>query len=592
MKHLLPKPILTRLSFFISAVLFTLLIIPQIFAQGSGKAVSFDGTNDYVNIPDNSAIHSLSAVTIEMWFKCTGASINFLCAKAIEQLEIHTTNSNGIRFIPTTRVYLDSPNDAFIPGQWVHLACVYDPSQSLGKIYINGNDVSAVNNGSNPITTAITTSSNSFRLGLRSDNYYPYQGQIDEVRIWNLARTQDEIQANMCKKLTGSEANLVGYWRLDDGSGTNANDETANNNDGTLTNGPTWGWSGAAIGDASAYDYTGTNPGDFSVNLAHTNGDDITATGDGGTVSGIQVYRVDETSMRTGATAPNENWIIDPLRFWGVFIAGTSPTYTLSYNYDGYPGITDESDLDLAARDNLSDDSWTDANAILNTTANTLTLTGQTGTEYAPGSQTGANPLPVGLNTFSAAIVKEGIKLSWQTETEVNNYGFDIERSTDKQNWTKLGFVTGNGNSNSPKDYSYVDEDIKNQTNGKYYYRLKQIDTDGSYKYSETIEVDWTNGVTDVNDDSNLPKEFSLSQNYPNPFNPTTTINYRIPEQSFVNIKVYNMLGEVVALLVNENKGAGNYSLHFDGSDLPSGTYLYKIQAGDYYEVKKMVLIK
>ncbi|GAB6283406.1 MAG: hypothetical protein STSR0008_21720 [Ignavibacterium sp.] len=483
--------------------------------------------------------------------------------------------------------------DYQFPNRWQHVAAVRDAT-SL-KMYVNGVLVKT----SDAFTQSDydLSNTNDLLVGFGQQDYF--KGTIDEVRIWSDVRTQDEIQANMCKKLTGSEANLVGYWRLDDGSGITAADASGNGNTGTLTNGPNWGWSGAAIGDASAYDYTGTNPSDFSVNITHLDGDDITATGDGGTVSGIQVYRVDETSMRDGATAPT-NWTMDPFRYWGVFIAGTSPTYSLSYNYDGHPGITDESDLDLATRDNLSGDSWADANATLDQALNTLTLTGQTGTEYALGSQTSVNPLPVELTSFTSNILSSGVELKWQTATEVNNYGFDVERSTDKQNWTNLGFVAGNGNSNSPKDYSYVDEDIKNQVNGKYYYHLKQIDTDGSYEYSETIEVDWTKGVTDVNDSKSLPNEFALSQNYPNPFNPTTKIKYTITaspisspkERTFVRLIVYDVLGNEIATLVNEEKAPGEYEVEFNGKGLSSGMYFYKIEAGNFVQIKKMILLK
>ena len=198
--------------------------------------------------------------------------------------------------------------------------------------------------------------------------------------------------------------------------------------------------------------------------------------------------------------------------------------------------------------------------------------------------------LPVELSSFSAAVIGQNVKINWTTETEVNNYGFEVERMSDVKgqtpsSWKKLGFVNGNGNSNSPKNYSFNDKDVKG---GKYSYRLKQIDNDGQFEFSKTIEVD-----------INLPLEFSLNQNYPNPFNPTTTIKYSIPnvtlsgvEGSRVQLKIYDVLGNEVATLVNENKPAGSYEVNFDAEGLTSGIYFYKLQAGSFVQTKKMILIK
>jgi len=130
------------------------------------------------------------------------------------------------------------------------------------------------------------------------------------------------------------------------------------------------------------------------------------------------------------------------------------------------------------------------------------------------------------------------IELHWQTETEVDNYGFDIERSTTDDNWEKIGFVEGHGNSNSPKLYAFTD---KNPAGGSIFnYRLKQIDTDGKFEYSNIIEVEL------------IPNEFVLYQNYPNPFNPTTTIKYALPFESMVKIVLYNSLGEQVEVILNK----------------------------------------
>lgn len=191
------------------------------------------------------------------------------------------------------------------------------------------------------------------------------------------------------------------------------------------------------------------------------------------------------------------------------------------------------------------------------------------------------SPLPVELSTFSAVNLQNGINLEWRTETEVNNYGFEVERkNSDSQNgqWQTLGFVEGYGNSNSPKNYSFIDEGI---TSGKYSYRLKQIDNDGKYEYSKPIEVD----LGTVN-------TYELSQNYPNPFNPITTISFTISSAKQVKLSVFNSIGEKVEDLVNEVKEAGTYTVNFNAQNLPSGTYYYRIQTNDYTQTKKMILLK
>jgi len=190
--------------------------------------------------------------------------------------------------------------------------------------------------------------------------------------------------------------------------------------------------------------------------------------------------------------------------------------------------------------------------------------------------------IPVELVSFNADVSNNFVKLNWLTITEKNNYGFEIERSknsTDKSdNWEKIGFVKGKGTTTEIQSYAFNDEYLPA---GKYSYRLKQIDFDGTTSYSNIIEVD-----------IDLPNAFSLEQNYPNPFNPSTTINYQIPELSFVTLKVYDVLGSEVATLVNKELPVGNYEIEFDATTLPSGIYFYRLQAGSFVETKKMVLMK
>jgi hypothetical protein len=188
-------------------------------------------------------------------------------------------------------------------------------------------------------------------------------------------------------------------------------------------------------------------------------------------------------------------------------------------------------------------------------------------------------PLPVELAYFAGVINGNKIEIRWRTETEVNNYGFDIERTKDNSDWLTIGFVEGHGNSNSPKQYNFSDTEI--EQSGEYYYRLKQIDNDGTYEYSDVVTVE-----------VGVPNKFYVSQNYPNPFNPSTRIDFTLPEKQLVSLRIYNTLGELVAELVNEEKEAGSYSVTFDASRLPSGVYIYRLQTSAFVENKKMTLIK
>lgn len=206
-----------------------------------------------------------------------------------------------------------------------------------------------------------------------------------------------------------------------------------------------------------------------------------------------------------------------------------------------------------------------------------------TGTEQSIPSTLTNFPLPVELTSFTATANQNGVNLKWQTKTEVNNYGFEVERKVGNgkladRGWEKIGFASGHGNSNSPKDYAFVD---KNPVGGsKFIYRLKQIDNDGKFTYSNEVEAEI------------VPNEFKLDQNYPNPFNPATNIKFALPKAARVTLVVYNLLGEKVGELLNEEKEAGYYEVQFDGSSMSSGVYIFRLTAEKFVQTKKMTLIK
>jgi hypothetical protein len=190
------------------------------------------------------------------------------------------------------------------------------------------------------------------------------------------------------------------------------------------------------------------------------------------------------------------------------------------------------------------------------------------------------NPLPVELVSFTALQAGNKVNLNWSTATETNNSGFEILRFTQNDNngWQKIGFVQGYGTTTELQHYSFTDDNL---IAGVYSYRLKQIDYDGTFSYSDVIEVDFTGAV-----------EFTLEQNYPNPFNPSTTIRYSLPSAGEIELSVFDVFGSELEILVNQWQPAGNYIIDFDASHLSSGIYFYRLNAGSFSQTKKLILLK
>jgi photosystem II stability/assembly factor-like uncharacterized protein len=188
--------------------------------------------------------------------------------------------------------------------------------------------------------------------------------------------------------------------------------------------------------------------------------------------------------------------------------------------------------------------------------------------------------VPVELVSFSAEVVSGKVGLSWITATEINNYGFEVERrNAETEVWSNVGFVNGNGSSTEMHYYSFADNSV---SAGKYFYRLKQLDFSGSYEYSSEVEVT----VIEVLND------FTLQQNYPNPFNPSTKISFSIPQSGYTSLKVFDVLGNEVANIIEGELSAGSYELRFDASGLSSGIYFYSLTSVEFTKTMKMILSK
>ena len=193
-----------------------------------------------------------------------------------------------------------------------------------------------------------------------------------------------------------------------------------------------------------------------------------------------------------------------------------------------------------------------------------------------------AGSLPVELTSFAAVTDNRNVTLNWSTATELNNSGFQIERSSGSE-FQSVGFIAGHGTTTEVQNYSFVDQNV---VAGNYSYRLKQIDFNGNFEYSDVVEVE----VLGV-------KEFTLGQNYPNPFNPSTSINFSLAVDSKVSLRIFDVLGQEVATLVNGQLAAGSQRVSFDASSLNSGVYFYRIDADGidgqkFSSTRKMILTK
>jgi hypothetical protein len=273
------------------------------------------------------------------------------------------------------------------------------------------------------------------------------------------------------------------------------------------------------------------------------------------------------------------------LRYYDISPAnnsGLNATLVFMYDESELNGKT-ESDLTLfRSTDNGA--TWTGMGGTVNVSANTVTLAGVNSfSRWTLGGV--SNPLPVELVSFTAIARRLNVELRWKAATEMNNYGFEIERAEVRSekseiSWNNVGFVEGNGTTNAPKQYSFTD---KNLISGKYSYRLKQIDRDGKFKYSQEVEVVVGSAL----------KVFMLEQNYPNPFNPTTTIGFTLQESGMTTLKIYDAIGREVATLVNENLEAGVYHQRtFDASPLASGIYIARLLAHGQTQIRKIVLLR
>ncbi|MBL4710509.1 MAG: T9SS type A sorting domain-containing protein, partial [Flavobacteriales bacterium] len=471
-------------------------------------ALDFDGTNDYVALGNPAQLQITGDMTIEMWVKPDNFSARRNpYAKAYGGEGTITQEVSGtLSYYYGTAGSNTTPYQGFgsstplTLNEWNHIAIVRDLTNMRLYWYING----VLTSQTNANYATATSGGNSVFIG--SGYVSNYDGQIDELRVWNTVRTQAEIRSKMCSKLSGLETGLAAYYRFDTGSGSTLVDVSSNGLDGLLTNSPNWVTSSASIGDNSVYLYT-TNWTGQSLTQSHCGGESLTVDNMSGSPDGVHIYYVDRAPLAIGGiTGLGGND-----RYFGVLkINAAAATYTASYDYASNPYIGgNEPTLELFKRTNNSSTLWVNSVAVLNTSTKTLVTTAQ-GTEFILGSSSGIISLPIELISFEAQMQNNKVELKWLTQSETNNDYFTIERSLTLEDWNEVLKMDGAGNSYRRLEYYGIDD---KPLRGVSYYRLKQTDYDGQFSYSEIVAVKFKGEAIFKEDLFIFPNPISAGEN-------------------------------------------------------------------------------
>ena len=592
---------LTMKKIFI--LLYLYITFGILYAQGGDKSLSFASSgSQYGRIPISNSLSGFTTFTLEFWYNETSLSSGDEKVVGTEPAN-STTGAWYISRSSSSLYYgAQDTDNTTVSGSygtanqsiWQHLAVTYD--NTTLRFFVDGVAVStstgsleSIGNSSDDITinrhTWSSGSSSSSRL----------TGEIDELRISNTARYTSNFSPPHYE--FSSDANTAGLWHFND----NFNDASSNSNDGTLVNSASYTTSYAPIGDLNSsyktsveaiWKVSGTSASDASDGLTMTVGSALStgnfavfgnnntsgiSTSDLGSVGSTdrtgRIWQVDESGTVAGTITID---ISDATSNAG-HSSGTASNYILLYR-SGTSG-----DFSSAA-----------TGASISGDAVSFTSVSLADGYYALGAQSDAS-LPVELTSFEVLDTRDnGITLHWITESEINNLGFILDRRTPTIDWIEIAsFVTdtelqGQGSVSHQTIYTYTDNTvIDNET---YDYRIADVDYDGNKVYHSMT-------VMGVSPGTAVPLSFVLHQNYPNPFNPITQIKYELPKASLVNITIYDMIGRIVNNLVSSQQTAGYKSLQWNatnnrGQPVSAGVYLYKIQAGEFRQTKKMILLK
>lgn len=529
---------------------------------GAGNALAFDGTNDQVEIPNSSLTNfGTGNFTIEAWVKTNATNRTIfetanagltrrkeLIIDGSGTLVGKVTGSNGTATMTGSVI-----ND----NEWHHVALVYSSGSS--SLYVDGANTSTSN-----VDAGNTDTGTPLFLGRNAAGGSFFLGQIDELRIWNTARTESNIRSKMCSKLDFDNADLVAYFQLDESGGSSmaldiARSQTATLQGFAFTASSGWLTSGARLGDYSTFVY-----GARTLSFANPSGSgetdnlniSVPVSGNPTAPIGIHLYYVEGAPNVTTLPAGLNSY--DDSRYWGILILGPATyTYSATYNYATNSNVNLDTGIEFIYRADNAATSWIRASGgvtnTLTTSIKRLVINGLTGTEILLASPI-TRALPISLLTFEVSKNnEESIALDWQTISETNNAYFEIQRSADSQDFETLAQVEGQGNSQALTDYQWIDYQ---PLSGFNYYRLKQIDQDGQFSFSPIRGIRF------------LPLwQVSL---YPNPSQEKINISFSQNLNRSIPLVILNQQGQKVREL-NISKDVRSHQ--FIVKDLPAGIY-------------------
>ena len=574
-------------------------------SMGSGKALAFDGQNDCVSIPGalSDSLAGGTAITIEFWFKGNVFQSPVRIQSDQGYIVAGWGENNPTYIISTDGGTLEgiSPGSesTIEDGNWHHCAMVWQKNTVNGfNAYLDGKIVSSRTSADvdlPPFSNAVGY------LGsyLGTDEYI--NGTLDEVRIWNVARSAEEIRQNMCKSFFLGDVNgLLLSYNFNQLSGSTTVTDLCNDLNGSLQNmneNAVWIPSGAPIGTNScllqstipmqigsygqccSVSLNGTPDIDNYLNLYHF-------AGESGTISNADI-----------GSWPNDVIARADIT-WGFHATG-EVSADLVFDYSQISDIADPNKIRLIKRACASD-AWIDVtnDFVHNILQRTFTKSGVTSfSEYSVGEEEGAEvPLSITLVSFEAEEKNGIVLLKWITESETENAGFIVEKlrydekETNLETWERVSdytadsTLTGHGTTAENHLYQFTDKNVR--AGCTYHYRLGDANFDNTITWHEPLEITLKGQM------ALIPEVFGIQSVYPNPFNPKLTIRYGLTNEAQTTVKILNLRGQIVSILENTLQQAGSYGLQWQADTFPSGIYFIQVISGEKRDLRKVLLVK